>query len=139
MSTHVNQLEQTNAATANIAPTTGTAEPAPGEVWTVERIRGLGVTTTVATAASVLGVSRSEAYRLVATNAFPAPVIRAGSRIVVPVVGLLRLVLADPGPAPDGRGLDPGRETGVDATTTPPADHARHRWRLRTQRPGGDE
>ncbi len=138
----MNLAQQTRGATAGIGSTTGTitSRRAADDVWTVERIRALGVTTTVATAASVLGISRSQAYRLAATGAFPAPLIRAGARIVVPVVGLLRLVLADdhPGPAPDGPRLDPGLDVRVDATARPPADCTHHRRRHLTEYPGDD-
>jgi hypothetical protein len=115
--------------------------PGAGEVWTVERIRALGVTTTLATAASVLGISRSQAYRLAATDTFPTPLIRAGTRIIVPIAALLRLLHADDatGQEPDQRRLDPRREPSVDATTSPPADYARHRWRHRAEHPGDDE
>src|SRR6266540_3515766 len=60
--------------------------------WTVEQIRALGAATNLATAAAILGIGRSQAYRLVAAGQFPAPVIRAGTRVVVPVAGLLRLL-----------------------------------------------
>ncbi len=103
------------------------AEAADPAVWTVKRIRALGATTSLATAAAVLGVSRSQAYRLVATDAFPAPVIRVGNRVVVPVAGLLRLALLDddePEPDADDRRLDRRGETSVDTPTTPPAGFA---------------
>ncbi len=138
MSTDINPTEQTDNATNGTPPT----PPTPGvEVWTVDRVRALGVTTTLATAASVLGISRSQAYRLAAINAFPTPVIRVGTRIVVPVLGLLNLVLVDPHPdlEPGDRRLDPDPESSVDATTRPPADYTDHRWRHRTEHPGDDE
>ncbi|MEV4753635.1 hypothetical protein AB0J86_00740 [Micromonospora sp. NPDC049559] len=140
MSTHINPTEHAYCTTANTAPTTHTAEPVPAadEVWTTERLRALGVTTNLATAASVLGISRSQAYRLAAADAFPTPVVRAGTRIIVPVAGLLRLLLLEtPAQAADRR-LDPGAETSVDATTAPPADYAHHRWRHRAEQ-GDDE
>ncbi|WP_330186219.1 hypothetical protein KZZ52_53695 [Dactylosporangium sp. AC04546] len=113
---------------------------ADSDVWTFERIRALGVTTTLTTAASVLGISRSQAYQLAAANTFPVPLIRAGTRIIVPVAGLLRVLLADdPVPVPAGQRLDPGTKASVDATTTPPADYATRRWRARTDHPGDDE
>lgn len=108
------------------------------EVWTVDRLCALGVTTTLTTAASVLGISRSQAYRLAATDTFPVPLIRAGTRIIVPTAALLRLLLHD-APAHGQRRLDPGRKPSVDATTTPPADYAHHRWRPRAEHPGDDE
>src|SRR5438128_2634613 len=97
-------------------------------VWTVEAIRALGASTDVGTAASVLGISRSQAYRLVAAGTFPTPVIRAGSRVVVPVAGLLRLLLIDD-PDPDTGRLDPLGDRRVDATTTQPADSPPRRCR----------
>ncbi|MFI6760798.1 hypothetical protein ACIBF5_16860 [Micromonospora sp. NPDC050417] len=98
------------------------------------------MTTTLATAASVLGISRSQAYRLAATDAFPTPLIRAGTRIIVPVAGLLRLLLLEtPAPAADDRRLDCGGEASVDATTAPPADYAHHRWRHHAEHQGDDE
>ncbi|MGK5738699.1 helix-turn-helix transcriptional regulator [Micromonospora sp. URMC 103] len=138
MSSYVNPTEQTSDTTTNIAP--AAVAPVASEVWTVERVRALGVTTTLATAASVLGISRSQAYRLAATNAFPAPLIRAGSRIIVPVAGLLQLLLLDkPAPADGGRRLEPDAKVSVDATTPPPADSTHHRWRHRPEHPGDDE
>jgi hypothetical protein len=103
------------------------AEMTDPAVWTVERIRALGATTPLAMAAAVLGVSRSHAYRLAATDAFPAPVIRVGNRVVVPVAGLLRLVLLDDDesePGADDQRLDRRGETSVDTPTTPPAGFA---------------
>jgi hypothetical protein len=94
MNSLTNLADQTTRITTdntNTAPT-----PVVEEVWTVERIRALGVTTTLATTASVLGISRSQAYRLAATGQFPIPLIRAGSRIIVPVAALLYLLQPDP-------------------------------------------
>jgi hypothetical protein len=143
MSTHLNPTEQTYETAADTAPIAPTATLAStrSEVWTVDRVRALGVITTLATAASVLGISRSQAYRLAAADAFPAPLIRAGSRIVVPVAGLLRLLLVatDPATASSVRRLDPGREVSVDATTARPADYAYQRWRYQLEHPGDDE
>ncbi|WP_432904012.1 hypothetical protein ACQP1S_06245 [Micromonospora matsumotoense] len=116
--------------------------PSPEAPWTAERIRALGAATTLPTAAAVLGISRSQAYRLAATDTFPTPLIRAGTRIIVPVAGLLRLLLLDQPTTPDpqgGGGLDPGGVSSVDATTPPPADYHRHRWRRPTEHPGDDE
>ncbi|MBE1487508.1 hypothetical protein [Plantactinospora soyae] len=117
------------------------AHPATSTPWTAERIRALGAATTLPTAAAVLGISRSQAYRLAATDTFPTPVIRAGTRIIVPVAGLLRLLLLDSAtPTPDdGRRLDPVAVLSVDATTPSPADYNRHRWRHHAEHPGGDE
>ncbi|MFG1904624.1 hypothetical protein [Micromonospora carbonacea] len=116
--------------------------PPTAEPWTVERIRALGTATTLPTAAAVLGISRSQAYRLAATDTFPTPLIRAGTRIIVPVTGLLRLLLLDHPTIPDpdgGRRLDPGVVSSVDASTPPPADYTRHRWRHHVEHPGDDK
>jgi hypothetical protein len=104
-------------------------------VWTVERVRALGATTTLPTAAAVLGIGRTLAYELVATGQFPTPVIRAGTRVIVPVAPLLKLLHTDDVPNDDVSGrrsggrlehLGPSR---VDATATDPADSPRRRWR----------
>lgn len=142
MSTHVNPTEQPYRAAVDTTPTIQPAGPAStaAKVWTAERLRALGVTTTLATAASVLGISRSQAYRLAATDTFPTPLIRAGTRIIVPVAGLLQLLLLEsPAPAAGDRRLDPVGETSVDATTRPPADYAHHRWWHRVEHQGDDE
>ncbi|MEV0157784.1 hypothetical protein AB0H57_29280 [Micromonospora sp. NPDC050686] len=132
MNSHSNPVDQTTH-------TTDTAStPAVEEVWTVERVRALGVTTTLATTASVLGISRSQAYRLAATGQFPLRLIRAGSRIIVPVAALLQLLQPDPAAA-GGERLDADAKVSVDAMTPSPADSSRHRWRHRTKHPGDDE
>ena len=133
MNSPTNHADQTTRTT-----TDNTTAPGVGEVWTVERIRALGVTTTLATTASVLGISRSQAYRLAATDQFPLPLIRAGSRIIVPVAALLHLLQPDPAPTGGGR-LDAGAKVSVDARTPPPADSTRHRWRHHLEPPGDDE
>lgn len=103
---------------------------ATSNVWTVERIHALGVTTTLTTAASILGISRSQAYRLAATNTFPTPLIRAGTRIIVPTTGLLALL------DPSHQRLEPAPESSVGATTRPPADYPHQRWRHHVEHPG---
>lgn len=46
-------------------------------------------------AANLLGISRSTAYQAVRNEAFPAPVLKVGSRIVVPTKPLLDLLGID--------------------------------------------
>ncbi|MGC4819089.1 helix-turn-helix transcriptional regulator [Micromonospora sp. DT63] len=133
MNSPTNPVDQTTRTT-----TDSTTASSVGQVWTVERIRALGVTTTLATTASVLGISRSQAYRLAATDQFPVPLIRAGSRIIVPVAALLHLLQPDPVAAGGGR-LEADAKVSVDALTPPPADSTRHRWRHHTKHPGDDE
>ncbi|TYB96314.1 hypothetical protein FXF53_22330 [Micromonospora sp. WP24] len=134
MNSPTNPADQTTRTTTDST----TTAPGVGEVWTIERIRALGVTTTLATTAPVLGISRSQAYRLAATNQFPLPLIRAGSRIIVPVAALLHLLQPDADATGGGR-LDADAKVSVDAVTPPPADSTRHRWRCHTEHPGDDE
>ena len=64
-------------------------QPDAVPIWTEERIRALGTVTTVPVAAAIFGLSRSVAYELIKTNAFPIPVLRFGSRYRVPVAAIL--------------------------------------------------
>src|SRR4051794_23983055 len=75
-------------------------------LWPPARIRALGAVTTIATAAEILGLTRSTAYDLAATDEFPVPVIRAGSRYRVPVAGLLPAlpIPLEPGQPPPAGG-----------------------------------
>ncbi|MFI6243406.1 hypothetical protein ACIBEF_26405 [Micromonospora sp. NPDC050795] len=137
MNSPTNPADQTTRTTTDSTTTDSTTAPGVEELWTIERIRALGVTTTLATTASVLGISRSQAYRLAATNQFPIPLIRAGSRIIVPVAALLHLL--QPDPAAGGGRLEADAKVSVDAMTPPPVDSTRYRWRHRTKHPGDDE
>jgi hypothetical protein len=76
-------------------------------VWTADRIRTLGLTTDLATAAEILGISRSAAYKLARRNAFPVPPIRAGAHYRVPIppiLAALHLTHDSPSDADAGRG-----------------------------------
>jgi hypothetical protein len=64
-------------------------------VWTADEVRALGVSTDVTTAAEILGIGRTAAYEAARTGTFPVPVVRFGSRFVVPVTPLLRLLGID--------------------------------------------
>jgi hypothetical protein len=110
-------------------------------IWTVERIRALGAATTLPTAAAILGIGRTLAYELVASGQFPVSVVHAGTRIIVPVAPLLKLLHADTtgGDAdatddeqPEERLEDPGRQS-VDATAAVPADSRRYQRLRRTR------
>jgi hypothetical protein len=59
------------------------------EVWTVEAVRRLGMTTDVETAAAILGIGRTLAFELARTEQFPVRLLRMGRRISVPVTDLL--------------------------------------------------
>lgn len=61
-------------------------------VWTPERVRALGLTTDLTTAAHILGMGRTTAFELLRTGQFPVPVHRYGRRLVVPVAEILRLL-----------------------------------------------
>jgi predicted DNA-binding transcriptional regulator AlpA len=49
----------------------------------------------VATAAQILGVSRSTGYALAKINRFPVKVVRVGHRYVVPTAAMIRLLEAE--------------------------------------------
>jgi excisionase family DNA binding protein len=63
--------------------------------WTVESVRNLGLTTTVDTAASILGISRTKAYALAKGGNFPIRLVRVGRRYLVPIPPLLDLLTGD--------------------------------------------
>ncbi|MEO3771348.1 DNA-binding protein [Micromonospora sp. B9E7] len=88
--------------------------------WTTERILALGATTDLATAAAILGISRSAAYKLAARAAFPVPLFRAGAHYRVPTAPILRKLHLESSPVstvdgPDRAGAD---EAGGDRATT---------------------
>ena len=60
--------------------------------WTPARVRGLGMTTDVTTAAQIIGIGRTLAYDLLKHETFPVPILRVGRRVLVPVSSLLRLL-----------------------------------------------
>ncbi len=64
--------------------------------WTADTVRGLGVTTDLVTAGSVLGLSRNVSYQLAAAGQFPIRVLHLGARYRVPVAALLKLLEIDP-------------------------------------------
>lgn len=72
----------------------------PEPVWTAERIRALGTVTDVPTAAAIFGLSRSVAYDLVKTGAFPVPVLRFGTRYRIPVAAILTALHMSPANPP---------------------------------------
>ncbi|MCW3818617.1 helix-turn-helix domain-containing protein [Micromonospora sp. DR5-3] len=69
--------------------TRGPATERRQSAWTADQVRALGLTTDLATAADILGVSRSAAYKLARRDAFPVPLIRAGTHYRVPVPPIL--------------------------------------------------
>lgn len=63
--------------------------------WTADEVRRLGTATDVPTAASILRIGRTTAYRLVRAGTFPVKVLRIGKCYVVPVDDLLTLLGAE--------------------------------------------
>lgn len=66
------------------------------QLWTVDGVRRLGVTTDIVTAGSVLGLSRNVSYQLAAVGLFPVKVLHLGARYRVPVAALLKLLEIEP-------------------------------------------
>jgi excisionase family DNA binding protein len=64
-------------------------------------LSGLPPVVDLATAARMLGIGRTTAYRLARTGTLPCPVFRVGARYRVPTAPLLAL-LAAPGTDEDG-------------------------------------
>lgn len=98
------------------------------EMWTIDRIRALGATTDLVTAGEILGMGRSTAYVLARQGRFPVPVLRPGTKYIVPVQALLRALHADhdshdasSSDRPEAA-LDPTPDPRVHATATQPAD-----------------
>lgn len=65
---------------------------AQDQVWTIDAVRDLGVTTDIETAGSILGIGRTKAYGLARTNEFPVRLLRVGRRYLVPVPAILKLL-----------------------------------------------
>ena len=70
-------------------PSTRMSSPNP---WPPERLRALGPTTDLTTAAEILGISRSAAYKLARRGAFPVPLLKVGAVYRVPTAPLLAAV-----------------------------------------------
>lgn len=100
------QHPSTNAASTNVHGDAQAEGRIGGEadvlaggrvVWTPEKVRALGLTTDVTTAAHILGMGRTTAFELLRSGRFPVPVHRYGRRLVVPVPAILRaLGVPDP-------------------------------------------
>ncbi|WP_328375856.1 helix-turn-helix domain-containing protein [Micromonospora zamorensis] len=65
---------------------------AQDQVWTIDTVRDLGVTTDIETAGAILGIGRTKAYALAKTNEFPVRLLRVGRRYLVPVHAILKLL-----------------------------------------------
>lgn len=64
--------------------------------WTVRQLRALPATTDVETAGSALGMGLWKARALIRDGQFPVPVIRHGSRYIVPTRPILNLLGVEP-------------------------------------------
>ena len=78
--------------------------------WTAADVLALGVRTDVATAGSILGLSRTQSYEALRRGDFPLNTIKVGRRIVVPTAPLRELL-----------GLASAPEQGASVTRMPPA------------------
>jgi excisionase family DNA binding protein len=59
---------------------------------TLDELRALPALLDVPTAARVLGVGRTAAYRMVSDGSWPTPVVRVGRKVKVPTLPLLSLL-----------------------------------------------
>jgi len=93
-------------------------EQNPASWLTLADAANLPPTLDVPTAAKLLGIGRSVAYQLAATDALPVPVIRIGHAVRIPTAPVLRLLgLTDPEPEPGPvRGRDGGPDPAGDGT-----------------------
>jgi hypothetical protein len=86
--------------------------------WTEQAILELGVKTTVETAGSIFGLSRTQSYEAIKKDRFPVPVLHVGRRLIVPTAAIRRALCLDmgmPGPAPPS----PGSNTMCTPDTSP--------------------
>lgn len=60
-------------------------------IWTAEKVRELGLVTSLETAAQILGIGRSKAYEMARTGEFPVRVMRVGRVYRVPVNPILNI------------------------------------------------
>lgn len=68
--------------------------------WTAEAVRALGATTSVETAGSIFGLSRTQTYEAIKAGRFPVEVIKIGRRIIVPTIPIRALLgIGEPDPA----------------------------------------
>ncbi len=66
--------------------------------WSRERLKELGVTTDLMTAARILGIGRTTAYKLARTGTLPVPAVRVGRSYRIPVARLIELLGLDEEP-----------------------------------------
>jgi len=59
-------------------------------VWTAEKVRELGLVTSLETAGQILGIGRSKAYEMARHDEFPVPLMRVGRKYTVSVTAILK-------------------------------------------------
>lgn len=89
----MHDCDRLRAATPD-STTTAVSSPA----WSRERLGELGVTTDLTTAARILGLGRTTAYKLARTGTFPVPAVRIGHSYRIPVALLVELLGLDKEP-----------------------------------------
>ncbi len=94
-----------------------------GRTWTPAAVRALGVTTDLVTAGSILKIGRTAAHELARRGDFPVPVLRLGTRYVVPVAPVLALL----GLAPDSDEAGLATSPAVLPATSPTGGTCRER------------
>ena len=75
-----------------------TSTTASSLAWLRERLRELGVTTDLMTAAGMLGIGRTTAYKLARAGTFPVPAVRIGRSYRIAVAPLIELLGLDKEP-----------------------------------------
>ncbi|MER7859176.1 helix-turn-helix domain-containing protein [Amycolatopsis japonica] len=71
---------------------------APSPAWSRERLAALGVTTDLMTAAHMLGIGRTTAYKLARNGTLPVPTVRVGRNYRIAVAPLIELLGLDKEP-----------------------------------------
>jgi excisionase family DNA binding protein len=89
----VHDLERRQPAAAEPIAA-ATSSPA----WSRDRLAELGVTTDLMTAARMLGIGRTTAYKLARTGTFPVPAVRIGRNYRIPVARVVELLGLDKEP-----------------------------------------
>ncbi|WP_020663079.1 helix-turn-helix domain-containing protein [Amycolatopsis benzoatilytica] len=79
---------------ASDSTTTASSSPA----WSRERLGDLGVTTDLMTAARMLGIGRTTAYKLARAGTLPVPAVRVGRSYRIAVAPLIELLGLDKEP-----------------------------------------
>jgi hypothetical protein len=68
------------------------------QTWTMDKVKALGMTTDLETAATILGIGRTLAFELAKTNQFPIRILRLGRRTRISVPELIAYLTGDEKP-----------------------------------------